>query len=178
MIIRQPEEGNDVRPGTGQSAEELRMTYFWTWFNVLTMGLVDAAKEDSVHHEEEELREEERSLERNIETLESARTCLLTMREAAYAFVKEDAKSGPKWSLRTKETKDSKEQLADIGLFFHCYPHCSVNSLHLHIVDLSATGPTYDACKHKNLRLDMVLEALEKEINALEPTKNASTPRR
>ena len=177
MIIRKPEEGNDVRPGTGQSAEELRMTYFWTWFNVLTMGLVDAAKEDSVHHEEEELREEERSLERNIETLESARTCLLTMREAAYAFVKEDAKSGPKWSLLTKETKDSKEQLADIGLFFNCYPHCSVNSLHLHIVDLSEVGPTYHACSHKNLPMDMVLTALDKEIKEFKDVKASKSGR-
>ena len=177
MIIRKPEEGNDVRPGTGQSAEELRMTYFWTWFNVLTMGLVDAAKEDSVHHEEEELREEERSLERNIETLESARTCLLTMREAAYAFVKEDAKSGPKWSLRTKETKESKEQLADIGLFFNCYPHCSVNSLHLHIVDLSEVGPTYYACSHKNLPMDMVLTALDKEIKEFKADKASKSGR-
>ena len=130
------------------------------------MGLVNVAKEGAVHHNEDELRDEEASLEPNMKTLESARTCLEKMREAAYAFVRENVNSG--WSLRQ----------VDIGLFFHCYPHCSVNSLHLHIVDLSATGPTYDACKHKNLRLDMVLEALEKEINALEPTKNASTPKR
>ena len=161
MIIRKPEEGDDVRPGKETSADEARMTYFWMWFNVLTMGLVDAAKEDSVHHEEEELREEERSLERNIETLESARTCLLTMREAAYAFVKEDAKSG--WSLRSVTTAAG-EQLVDIGLFFHCYPHCSVNSLHMHIVDLSETGPTYPMFKHKNLRMDIVLTVLETEI--------------
>ena len=169
MIIRKPESDDDVRPGTERSAEEARMTYFWTWFNVLTMGLVDVAKEDSVHHDEEEMREEEANIELNLATLGSARTCLLTVREAAYAFVKEDAKSG--WSLRTIETKDSKDHLVDTGLFFHCYPHCSVNSLHLHIVDLSETGPTYGACSHKNLRMDIVLTMLEREISEFKATK-------
>ena len=170
MIIRRPEPGNDVRPGE-EKGQQPRMTYFWTWFNVLTMGLVDVATEGAVHHDEDELRDEEASLKLNMATLKSAKACLKKMREAAYAFVQQDVNSG--WSLRQVGN-----QLVDIGLFFPCYPHCSVNSLHLHIVDLSATGPTYDACKHKNLRLDMVLEALEKEINALEPTKNASTPKR
>ena len=145
------------------------MTYFWTWFNVLTMGLVDGAKKHSLHHDEEEMRDAEASIDLNIKTLASALACLTMMREAAYAFVKEDAKSGTKWSLR----KDSKEQLADIGLFFHCYPHCSVNSLHLHIVDLSETGPTYPVFKHKNLRMNMVLTALEREIEEFTGQKSA-----
>ena len=46
MIIRKHEEDNDVRPGMEKSLEEARMTYFWTWFNVLTMGLVDVAQEN------------------------------------------------------------------------------------------------------------------------------------
>ena len=37
------------------SLEEARMTYFWTWFNVLTMGLVDAAMEDAGDQDEEEI---------------------------------------------------------------------------------------------------------------------------
>ena len=169
MIIRKPEEGGDVRPGEEASPEEARMTYFWTWFNVLTMGLVDVAKADAVHHDEEEMRGEEADFDLNIRTLESALACLRKMREAAYAFVKEDAKSG--WSLREKnvfqkETHQTVVELADIGLYFHCYPHCSVNSLHLHIVDESegCTGPSYEACRFKNLGMDMVLTALEKEI--------------
>ena len=89
------------------------------------------------------------------------------MRDAAYAFVQEDAKSGTRWSLR----QGSKDQLADIGLFFHCYPHCSVNSLHLHIVDLSEVGPTYEACRFKNLSMDMVLTALDKEIKDFRAAK-------
>ena len=181
MIIRKPEEGSDVRPGEEASPEDARMTYFWTWFNVLTMGLVDVAKADAVHHDEEEMRSEEANLDLNIRTLESALACLRTMREAAIAFVKEDAKSG--WSLREKETwqKETQEtivELADIGLFFHCYPHCSVNSLHLHIVDLSEAGPTYEALSYKNLSMDMVLKALEDEIKEYKGVKIMKSAKR
>ena len=178
MIIRKPEEGSDVRPGEEASLEEARMTYFWTWFNVLTMGLVDVAKADAVHHDEEEMRSEAANLELNIRTLESALACLRTMREAAYAFVKEDAKSGTKWSLRQKETNQTIVELADIGLYFHCYPLCSVNSLHLHIVDLSEVGPTYEACRFKNLSMDMVLKALEDEIKEFKSAKMFKSAKR
>ena len=181
MIIRKPEEGGDVRPGEEASPEEARMTYFWTWFNVLTMGLVDVAKADAVHHDEEEMRGEEANIELNIRTLESALACLRKMREAAYAFVKEDAKSG--WSLREKETwqKETNQtivELADIGLYFHCYPLCSINSLHLHIVDLSEVGPTYVACRYKNLSMDMVLKALEDEIKEFKCVKIMKSAKR
>ena len=178
MIIRKPEEGSDVRPGEEASLEEARMTYFWTWFNVLTMGLVDVAKADAVHHDEEEMRSEETNLELNIRTLESALACLRTMREAAHAFVREDTKSGTKWSLRQKETNQTIVELADIGLYFHCYPLCSVNSLHLHIVDLSEVGPTYEALSHKNLRMDMVLKALEDEIKEFKSAKMFKSAKR
>ena len=169
MIIRKPEEGSDVRPGEEVSLEDARMTYFWTWFNVLTMGLVDVAKADAVHHDEKEMRGEEANLELNIRTLESALACLRTMREAAYAFVKEDAKSG--WSLREKETwqKETNQtvvELADIGLYFHCYPHCSVNSTHMHILDMDRTGPSYEAIKSRNLKMDFVIQALQEEISS------------
>ena len=181
MIIRKPEEGGDVRPGEEASLEEARMTYFWTWFNVLTMGLVDVAKADAVHHDEEEMRSEEANLELNIRTLESAHACLRKMREAAYAFVKEDAKSG--WSLRQKETwqKETNQtivELADIGLYFQCYPLCSINSLHLHIVDLSEVGPTYEALSYKNLSMDMVLKALEDEIKEFKSAKMFKSAKR
>ena len=168
MIIRQPEPGDNVRRPGQEEGQGPRMTYFWTWFNVLTMGLVDVAKEDDVHHDEDAMREAEANIELNLLTLESAQTCLTKMREAAYAFVKQDAKSG--WSLR-KMTTATGEQLADVGLFFHCYPHCSVNSLHLHIVDLSETGPTYAVFKHKNLRMDYVLTVLEREISEFKAIK-------
>ena len=136
-----------------------------------------------VHRDEEEMRGEEANLELNIRTLESALACLRTMRDAAYAFVKEDAKSG--WSLREKETwqKETNQtvvELADIGLYFHCYPLCSVNSLHLHIVDESegCTGPSYEACRFKNLSMDMVLTALDKEIAQLKILKNMKSAKR
>jgi hypothetical protein len=159
MIIRKPEEDNDVRPGMEESPEEARMTYFWTWFNVLTMGLVDVAQENSVHHDEDEMRD----AELNMKTLKSAETCLETMRDAAYAFVQEDAATSG-WSLM----EDHRGQLSKIGLFFHCYPHCSVNSLHLHIVDLSETNLTYGECSYKNLSMDLVLKTLKQEIEKLE----------
>ena len=95
----------------------------------------------------------------------------------------------------------SEVSLKHVGLYVHCYPHCSVNSLHLHIVDeyhtedgiwseerqawdggegengrpeYSNLGPTYDACRFKNLHLDRVIEALEKEANPLKPGKQGS----
>lgn len=51
-----------------------------------------------------------------------------------------------------------------------------MNSLHLHIVDLSDVGPSYDALRFKNLAMDTVLEALQKEIEALQPKKPARRP--
>ena len=94
-------------------------------------------------------------------------TLALERVEAAYAFVRHDTNSA--WSLR----EGSRGRLVDIGLFFHCYPHCAVNSLHLHIVDLSETGPTYEACSHKNLSMELVLKTLKQEIEKLEEMKLA-----
>ena len=51
-----------------------------------------------------------------------------------------------------------------LGLFLHCYPHNSVQSLHLHMVDLGATGPTFEAMREKNLPLGEALEVLETEL--------------
>lgn len=50
-----------------------------------------------------------------------------------------------------------------VGLFFHVYPLCSVNSLHLHIVDMEYKGPTYDLICRRNLSIDDVLEVLKEE---------------
>jgi hypothetical protein len=55
---------------------------------------------------------------------------------------------------------------SDIGLYFHVYGHSSMNALHLHVVDLAATGPTFDALRYKNLPLQMVLEVLRAGIPA------------
>ena len=151
MIIKKPSEDNQVRPASS-GEDPPRMTYFWTWFNVLTMGLVDVVSEDKLDFDEEEVKRNEADKDLNQKTLAEALECLKTMRAAAYAFVREDRATNG-WS------EDN-----DIGLFFHCYPHCSVNSTHLHIVDLSTTGPTYDAIKQRNLKMDFVIEALEEEI--------------
>ena len=57
-----------------------------------------------------------------------------------------------------------------LGLYFHVFPHNSVPSLHLHLVDLDATGPTYDALQYKNLSAEDVLAVLRAE--ACEPSKD------
>ena len=74
------------------------------------------------------------------------------MRDAALAY--------------TAASKEAEGWSDQVGLFFHCYPWCSVNSLHMHILDMAALGPTYAACEHKNLRVEHVIAVIEKEIEA------------
>ena len=64
-----------------------------------------------------------------------------------------------------------------MGLFFHCYPHLSVHSLHLHVLDTrpECLGPTYDACRFKNVHINCVIKALEREWKEL---KDKMDPRR
>ena len=50
-----------------------------------------------------------------------------------------------------------------MGLFFHVYPHNSVQSFHLHIVDLDVTGPTYEVMKYKNMPAEDALAVLRAE---------------
>jgi len=54
----------------------------------------------------------------------------------------------------------------NIGLYVHVFGHNSVNSLHVHIVDLADVGPSYWKCEHKNLSLDMVIKVLREELAA------------
>lgn len=82
--------------------------------------------------------------------LNSAQRMLTKMRDAAILYTKHAGWSG------------------NIGLYFHVYGHNSVNALHLHIVDLEVTGPTYEYLKYKNLSLDSVLEVIEAEIREIE----------
>ena len=72
------------------------------------------------------------------------------MQRVAYAFT--DGDPVLPWS--------EKEHIA---LYFHAYPHCSVNATHLHIVDLKHAGPTHDHLAFKNLSLNDALEALRAE---------------
>jgi len=44
------------------------------------------------------------------------------------------------------------------GFYFHCFPHNSVKSLHLHIVNLDNIGFQYWNCVHKNLSIDHAIE--------------------
>jgi hypothetical protein len=52
----------------------------------------------------------------------------------------------------------------NIGLYFHVYGHNSVNSLHLHIVDLGATTEFYDELNYKNLPIEEALATLQAEL--------------
>mmetsp|Transcript_60971 Transcript_60971/g.145291 ORF Transcript_60971/g.145291 Transcript_60971/m.145291 type:complete len:772 (-) Transcript_60971:141-2456(-) len=51
----------------------------------------------------------------------------------------------------------------DVGLYFHIFGHNSVNSLHLHIVDLLETGPSFEKLRYKNCPLDQVIKVLAEE---------------
>lgn len=54
----------------------------------------------------------------------------------------------------------------NVGLFFHVYGHNSVNSLHLHVLDMDALGPTGRKYAYKNCPLDAVLQVLREELVA------------
>lgn len=47
-----------------------------------------------------------------------------------------------------------------VGFYFHCFPHNSVNSLHLHIVNENEKyiGHMHGECAYKNLPLDVAIE--------------------
>lgn len=53
-----------------------------------------------------------------------------------------------------------------VGLFFHVFGHNSVNSLHLHILDMAELGPTFWHYEYKNCPLDVVLKVLKEEASA------------
>ena len=47
------------------------------------------------------------------------------------------------------------------GFYFHCYPHNSVQSLHLHVLNMDTIGPTFKTQAHKNLNVYDVLSVME-----------------
>ncbi len=51
----------------------------------------------------------------------------------------------------------------NVGMYFHCFPYNSVQSLHLHVVNLDNKGPALKYHAHKNLPIDSVIAVLEKE---------------
>lgn len=63
----------------------------------------------------------------------------------------------------------------NVGFFFHVYSLSSVNSLHLHLVDLDNTGPTYDKMVGKNILLTDVLRVLQQELKSQQSMRSLST---
>eukprot|EP00435_Cladocopium_sp_Y103_P060192 s481_g22.t1 len=54
-----------------------------------------------------------------------------------------------------------------LGLYFHVFGHNSVNSLHLHMVDMKAVGPTFRKLEYKNCPLNAILKVLQEELAQL-----------
>jgi len=57
---------------------------------------------------------------------------------------------------------------AHVGLFFHAFPFNSVQAMHLHMLDMSTAGPTFEHLNHKNLSLEDVTAVLQQEIDDAE----------
>ena len=90
-------------------------------------------------------------------TLEEAFATISRMKDAAMHYTRASAAAsllggGMAWS-------------ENIRLYFHCYPHVGLKSLHLHIVDLDKVGPAFEALKSKRLSVDDVLSALRAELD-------------
>jgi len=51
----------------------------------------------------------------------------------------------------------------DIGLFVHIYGHSGVNSLFIHILDMTELGPSFGYHFNKNCHIDHVIAVLKKE---------------
>eukprot|EP00439_Symbiodinium_sp_Y106_P075919 s8_g15.t1 len=111
----------------------IRRNLHWRWFNALVFGMMD---------------EQERVFPMST-CAQDALTEIRLMKEAALTWVN-GARASEGWSH-------------NVGLFFHVYGHNSVNSLHLHVVDLDFTGPSFESQKFKNLPMDAVLQVLEQE---------------
>ncbi|MBL7544182.1 MAG: hypothetical protein JNL11_10210 [Bdellovibrionaceae bacterium] len=91
--------------------------------------------------------------------LEKSISFLKSMKKAALDYVSKD---------RAVNKGSDHEWSENIGLFFHVFPFNSVQYLHLHVVDLDATGAAFGHMYHKNLNIDYVINQLELELK----TKN------
>ena len=60
-------------------------------------------------------------------------------------------------SACAKVAHDAAPSHLQVGFFVHVYPHTSVQSFHLHIVDLDVTGPTYEVLYALLLTLNLTL---------------------
>merc|ERR1719272_967816 len=128
----------------------------WRHFNVLTFGMFDPSRHSS--HSEDGEAENDR---KRLELLRKAHGDLILMKEAALAYTRAP-ETDEKWST-------------NVGLFFNCYPHSFVNSLHMHIVDLSVTGPSYDKLSPRNLSIDEVIFVIGEELKALQKKVSAAS---
>lgn len=54
---------------------------------------------------------------------------------------------------------------SNVGLFVNIFGHNSVNSLFVHILDLSQTGPAFESLEYKNLPLSEVIRVLDEEAS-------------
>ena len=88
------------------------------------------------------------ALDSDVATLREAIEMLEAMTEASRGYVN---KAG--WSPRT-------------GMYFHCFPSNTVQSLHLHLVDLETAGPTFAKTAYKSCHVDSVLWVLYRELAA------------
>lgn len=83
----------------------------------------------------------------------------------AVAFLEEMLRVAAAWVAAPSNVRDG-WRTDSLGCFFHVYPHNSVPSLHLHLVDLSAVGPSFAAHAHKNMPASEVLSVLRAELRA------------
>lgn len=56
----------------------------------------------------------------------------------------------------------------NVGYFFHMFPHNSVESLHLHIVDIDKKGLMYDSYEKNNIPADTVFNVLQNELDQIQ----------
>ena len=85
-------------------------------------------------------------------------------------FLKEMKEAGKHYANHRTWTK--------VGMYFHCFPYNSVQSLHLHVVNLANKGPALKYHAHKNLPIDSVIAVLENEKKQNETAKIYSAPQR
>jgi len=85
-------------------------------------------------------------------------------------FLKEMKEAGKHYANQRKWTK--------VGMYFHCFPYNSVQSLHLHVVNLANKGPALKYHAHKNLPIDSVIVVLENEKKQNETAKIYSAQQR
>lgn len=127
----------------------IRRDLNWRWFNGLVFGMIDANGN---------IGDKDYCAPDAVEEVER-------MKEAALTYV-ENARDIEEWSN-------------NIGLFYHIYGHNSVNSMHLHIVDLDFVGPGFKKMAHKNIPIDAVLQVLRECADASRQKGNlVPTPRK